>query len=72
MIENKFDSKFHKFYVGGGEGVIEDKPFVEIPRQEVRPQTLADVLAEYRAYVKDSKAELPAAIMDELRLQGKI
>jgi len=72
MIEKRFDSKFHKFYVGGSEGVIEDKQFVEVDTNTIRPQTVEDVLAEYRAYVRDPKAQLPSAILEELRLQGKI
>lgn len=52
--------------------MIEDKQFVEVDTNTIRPQTVEDVLAEYRAYVRDPKAQLPSAILEELRLQGKI
>lgn len=72
MIEKRFDSKFHKFYVGEIEGDVEEKPVVQILKTEVRSQTFADILAEYRAYVKDPKAELPAPVLEEMRQLGKI
>lgn len=72
MTEQKFESKFHKQYVGG-EGVVEDKGFVNLDKNdEIIPEKIEDILREYRKYVNDPKAELPEAIVEELRMLGKI
>jgi hypothetical protein len=42
------------------------------PENKVEPQTYEDILKEYRMYVKDPQAELPADIMEELRKLGKV
>ena len=66
-----FDSIFHKRYVDGS-GVAIDKGEPFVPKNEVRGQTYDDILAEYRAYVGDSEAELPEDIIEGLRKLGKI
>ena len=71
MTEQKFESKFHKMYVGG-EGEIEEKVLHITPSVEVQPRTLEDILEEYRRYVNDPKAELPEIVLEELRKLGKI
>lgn len=72
MTEKRvFDSNFHRWYVGGeGEVNLGSEPFK--PKNEVMGKSYEDVLAEYRAYVGDSEAQLPQEIMDELRRLGKI
>lgn len=72
MTEKKvFDSNFHRWYVGGeGEVKLSESPFS--PKNEVVGQTYNEILAEYRAYVGDSEAQLPQDIMEELRRLGKI
>ena len=42
------------------------------PKNEVRPQTYEDILKEYRAYVHDPKAELPAELLADLEKLGKL
>lgn len=72
MTEKRvFDSNFHKNYVGG-EGVVVDKQITTLKTREYSSQTAEDILAEYRRYVNDPKAELPEVILAELRLSGKI
>lgn len=41
------------------------------PENKVEPKSYEDILAEYRWYVRDPKAELPADIVEELRKLGK-
>ncbi len=67
----EFDSIFHKHYVDGS-GVVIDKGEPYRPKNEIKGQTYEEILAEYRAYVHDPKAELPEEILEELRKQGKI
>ncbi len=72
MTEQKLESKFHKWYVGG-EGEVEERPLVELaPSHTLRAITLEEVLAEYRNYVRDPKAELPEILVEELRKIGQI
>lgn len=42
------------------------------PENKVEPQTYDDILKEYRMYVRDSNAELPAEIIEELKKLGKV
>lgn len=71
-MKEKFDSKFHQQYVGATDGEIVEKDAVGFERSVFVPQTIQDILKVYRAYVNDPKAELPEAILEELRAQGKI
>lgn len=71
MTEQKFDSKFHKMYVGG-EGEVIETPLHTTTSMEIQPRTLEDILEEYRRYVNDPKAELPEIVLTELRKLGKI
>lgn len=70
-MTEKFDSPFHKKYVGGV-GVVEEKPVTVKPQWEYRGDTYEDVLAAYRKYVGDPNATLPDAIIEELERLGKI
>ncbi|HOX95805.1 MAG TPA: hypothetical protein PLI45_00270 [Candidatus Woesebacteria bacterium] len=69
MTENLrvFDSEFHRRYVGG-DGVVCEGPIVLISpmKTEIRPTTYEEVLADYRRYVGDPKAELPDEIKKTL------
>lgn len=42
------------------------------PENKVEVQSYEDLLAFYRVYVNDPKAEFPPEIVEELRKQGKI
>lgn len=72
MTEKRvFDSNFHRWYVGGeGEVSIGSEPFR--PKNEAVGKSYEEVLAEYRAYVRDPQAELPEEILEELKKFGKI
>ncbi|EKD52619.1 MAG: hypothetical protein ACD_61C00288G0001 [uncultured bacterium] len=67
----KFDSQFHKKYVGG------EGPIMEDARKPVTIDTtyggisIQDVLSDYRRYVGDPTAELPEEILEELIMAGK-
>lgn len=68
MKEQKFESKFHKNYVGG-EGVVEEKEYSFLRHSvEFGKMTIDDVLAEYRKYVGDPNAELPQEILEQINL----
>ena len=72
MTEQKFDSKFHKWYVDG-EGEVEEKPINLIgPVTEMREITVEEILLEYRKYIGDPNAELPEIVMEDLRKLGKV
>lgn len=62
-MTEKFESQFHKRYVGG-EGEVEEKPIILISpnRSVIRPTTLEEVEDEYRRYVGDMTAELPEEV----------
>jgi len=66
----KFDNQFHKRYIGGL-GEVVDQPLSELITS-IPTLSYEDVLKEYRAYVRDPKAELPEEILETLRLGGKI
>ena len=68
--ENKFDNQFHKRYIGEPGDVVDRS----LPRLSTDMPILSyeDILKEYRAYVRDPKAELPEEILETLRLGGKI
>lgn len=70
MVE-KFDSKFHKEYVGG-EGEVIEREFADWRGLAIRMMTFEDVLAEYQKYVGNSEAKMPESLVEELRLQGKV
>jgi len=61
-MTEKFDSAFHKKYVGGDGGVEERQP-QEFPKNKVERISYDQVLAEYRAYVGDPEAELPGELL---------
>ena len=71
MCEKIFQSKFHKWYVGGEGEVAEEQPR-ESSTQPIRARTIEEILAEYRWYVNDSKAELPEEVLEHLKVAGKI
>lgn len=62
-MTEKFESEFHKRYVGG-EGEVEEKPvkFGLPSTGEIRLTTLEDLLAEYRWYLRDPNAQLPEEV----------
>jgi len=73
MTEKRiFDSNFHRWYVGEGNGVVDlgSEPYKS--KNEIRGQTYEDLLAQYRRYVNDPKAEFTQEILEELRRLGKI
>lgn len=70
MID-KYDSNFHKRYLDGS-GVVIDKGAPYAPKNEIRGQTYEDILAEYRMYMNDPKAEFTEEMLEELRRLGKI
>ncbi len=70
-MTEKFDSKFHKEYLRG-EGPIEERQIAEIGAAVISVMSYEELLAEYRWYVKDPTAELPAEVMEQLRIHGKI
>ena len=60
-----FESEFHKRYVGGeGEVKVEPITLISPEKHMVRPTTLEEIRAEYRAYMHDPDAELPQGIVD--------
>jgi hypothetical protein len=63
MINEIFDSAFHKRYVGG-EGEIAEELSQEF-NQPVVGMTMEQTLDKYRIYVRDQKAELPEEVMEE-------
>lgn len=66
-----FDSVFHKRYVGGEGDVKADTSSnnADIDSGYVST-TLEDVLAEYRWYINDQKAELPESLVKQLLSMG--
>ncbi len=66
----KYDNKFHKWYVGG-EGEVGDK-CIPSKKVEVVSMSYEEVLQEYRRYVGDMEAELPQDIISQLELSKKI
>ncbi len=69
-MTEKFDSKFHKWYVGG-DGEVVERPLPS-PTFEVVGMTYEEVLDEYRIYMGDPLAEFPQAIIDQLKMAGKV
>lgn len=72
MTEKRvFDSNFHKWYVGGeGEVNLRSESFK--PKNEIKVQTYDELLADYRRYMRNPKAEFTEEILEELRKLGKI
>lgn len=66
----KFDNKFHKWYVGG-EGEVDEKP-LPTSSFEVIGISYEEALDEYRIYMGDPLAEFPQVIIDQFKLSGKI
>lgn len=66
-----YDSTFHKRYVDGS-GIVIDKGAPLPLKNEIKPQTYEEILADYRRYVGDQNAELPEEILGELKKLGKI
>lgn len=71
MTELKHKSVFERKYLGAG-GVVEESTEPYSPKNEVRPQTYDEILAEYRKYVGDPSAEFSPEILAELKKLGKI
>lgn len=57
-----FESEFHKKYVGG-EGEVVESPLKVESSKVVKGMSKEDLLAEYRKYVNDPKAELPEGLI---------
>lgn len=66
-----YDSEFHRRYVHGS-GEVADKPVLFVPKNEVKGQTYDELLAEYRLYMNDPKAEFTQEMLEELAKLGKI
>ncbi len=66
-----FDSIFHKRYVDGS-GVVIDKGVPFTPKNEVKGQTYDELLADYRRYMRNPKAEFTQEMLEELARLGKI
>lgn len=70
MTEKKYDSKFHRWYVGETGGEI-DGEFIKIGEfQKVKKYTIRELLEDYRWYMRDKNAELPQEWVDELLRLG--
>jgi hypothetical protein len=63
-MTEKFESAFHKRYVGG-EGEVDPQSTPAVEKKRV-VTTYEDVLSEYRKYVGDSTAELPEGVIKTL------
>jgi hypothetical protein len=61
-MTEKFESDFHKRYVGG-QGDVEEKETFVFPAKNVEKIPYDEILAEYRKYVGDSDAELPGELL---------
>lgn len=72
MTEQKYESKFHKMYVGGDGEVEEEVSSTRRSGVELKPIDYDEILKWYRRYVGDAQAELPEEFLAELRLLGKI
>jgi hypothetical protein len=73
MVEKRIcESNFEKQYLGltDDEAIVVEKGTPEVCKP-IRSKTLEDVLAEYRLYMGDPKAELPQEILDDLNKMGK-
>ena len=70
-MTEKYDSKFHKLYVGG-DGEVTDTPLMTMGRQEYPRISYEDVLVEYRKYIGDSSAELPEIVIEQMKNLGLI
>ncbi len=70
-MTEQFDSIFHKRYVDGS-GVVIDKGAPFVPKNEIKGQTYDELLAEYRTYMNDPKAEFTEEMLVDLRRLGKI
>jgi hypothetical protein len=51
---------------------VVDKPVLFVPKNEVKGQTYDELLAEYRRYMNDPKAEFTQEMLEELAKLGKI
>ncbi len=61
-----FESRFHRWYVGG-EGLVVEKPLPERADKGVdRKERYLQVLAEFRRYVRDSEAILPDEVLETM------
>jgi len=67
----QYDSKFHRWYVGG-EGEIAEKPAGKTSVREYGSMTFEEILEEYRRYVGDKTAQLPDEVLEKLRVWGKV
>lgn len=62
MMTEIYDSRFHRWYVGGT-GAIAEEPSVMELRNSAGRVTIEQILEEYRWYVGDPTAELPKEMM---------
>lgn len=76
MVDEKFDSAFHKKYVGGV-GSVDEGPVKEPKHHWYEPVTAEtkydlyeEVLKDYREYVRDNKADLPEEVKEDLKKLG--
>lgn len=71
MTEKKYDSNFHRWYLGESGGEIEPSETYEIPSPiRVVKTTINDILRDYRWYMRDKSAELPQEWVDEMLKLG--
>ena len=70
-MTEKYESKFHKQYVGG-DGEVEDNKSFEVKKGDYKETSIEDVLLFYRKYVNDPKAELPEGVIDTFFVKRKI
>jgi hypothetical protein len=72
-MEAKFESEFHKWYVGG-EGEVEppksEPRFLPAEKRSTRSLTMSEILDQYRWYVGDETAQLPKALEQHLLAIG--
>lgn len=64
----EFESRFHRWYVGGTGPIAPFKPREEKP--EPMRSTIKDIQEHYRRYMKDPEAELSDELMAELLALG--
>jgi hypothetical protein len=62
MVNNIYESEFHRRYVGGVGGMIMEED-INFMKPIILPEITEDeVLAEYRKYVGDPEAQLPEEV----------
>jgi hypothetical protein len=75
MTEQKIvvESEFERRYRGlkKDEVIVEDRPFLKMDDVSAS-ETVDKILRAYRDYIGESNAELPAALVDDLKTLGLI